>query len=290
VNTHDRAAQSTLTLPLFEQLQVSAAAIRAHTGARRPTVGLILGSGLGAFADQLLRPAAMDYRDVPHFPVSAVEGHVGRLVIGEIAGVTVAALQGRVHYYEGHDLLKVTFPVRTLILLGCHTVVITNAAGGINQAYSPGELVLIADHLDLFPESPLRGALDPRLGPRFPDMTRAYSPELRALAQRVGGELGMSLREGVYAGLPGPAYETPAEIRMLRTLGADMCGMSTVPEVIAANHQGARVLGMSCITNMAAGMTGEALSHDEVTATAARVRATFARLLAGIVAALGRRP
>ncbi len=288
MKTRDRGAQATLSLPLFEQLQVSVSAIRAHIGKRRPTVGLVLGSGLGSFAEQLLRPAVLDYHDVPHFPISAVEGHAGKLVVGEVAGVGVAAMQGRVHYYEGHDLIKVTFPVRTLVLLGCNTIIITNAAGGINTAYAAGDLVAITDHLNFFPESPLRGAVDQRLGPRFPDMTRAYAPELRAIAQRVAAEIKVPLKEGVYAGLPGPAYETPAEVRMLRTLGADMAGMSTVPEVIVANQQGARVLGISCVTNLAAGITGAALSHQEVTETAARVRGTFARLLAGILAALGR--
>lgn len=282
----DRGARSTLTLPLFEQLEVANVTIRDHIGARRPTIGLILGSGLGSFAGELGDPAVVEYSDIPHFPVSGVAGHAGKLIVGDLGGAQVAALQGRVHFYEGHDLVKVTFPVRTLILLGCRTVIITNAAGGINTAYAPGDLVLISDHLSFFPESPLRGAVDDRLGPRFPDMTRAYAPELRLLARRVAGELGIGLHEGVYAGLPGPAYETPAEIRMLRTLGADLCGMSTVPEVIAANHQGARVIGISCVTNMAAGITGDKLSHDEVTATAARVRTTFGRLVGGLVAAL----
>jgi purine-nucleoside phosphorylase len=289
VKTRDRGAQATLTLPLYEQLQVAATAIRSAIGKRRPAIGLVLGSGLGSFADQLQRPASLDYHDIPHFPVSGVEGHAGRLVVGDIGGVCLAAMQGRVHFYEGHDLVRVTFPVRTLILLGCQIIIITNAAGGINASYAPGDLAVITDHLNFFPESPLRGNVDTRLGPRFPDMTRAYAPELRALALRVAGELGIPLKEGVYAGLPGPTYETPAEIRMLRTVGGDMCGMSTVPEVIAANHQGARVLGISCITNLAAGLGPGKLSHADVTETAARVRAIFARLLAGIIVALGKK-
>ncbi len=281
--TRERRGASTLTLPLFEQVNVAAAAIRAQIGERQPTVGLVLGSGLGGFAGELQNAVAIDYGDLPHFPVSSVEGHAGRLVVGELHGVQIAAMQGRVHFYEGHDLVKVTFPIRSLIHLGCKTLVITNAAGGVNADYAPGVLVLIADHLNFFPEGPLRGGHDDRLGPRFPDMTRAYAPELRDLARRAGASLGLMLREGVYAGLPGPSYETPAEIRMLRTLGADLCGMSTVPEVVVANHQGARVLGISCVTNMAAGITGAALSHAEVTETATRVRQTFVSLLGAIL-------
>jgi purine-nucleoside phosphorylase len=282
-----RAGQSTLTLPLYEQLQVAVSAITSHLGkAPHPTVGLVLGSGLGSFADTLHKPTVIEYRDIPHFPVSSVEGHAGRLVIGELSGVHIAAMQGRVHFYEGHDLVKVTFPIRALILLGCKTLVITNAAGGVNPALKPGELVLIKDHLNLFPEGPLRGGHDERLGPRFPDMTQAYSLELRDVARRVGKSLKIDLKEGVYAGLPGPSYETPAEVRMVRILGADLVGMSTVPEVVVANHQGARVLGISCVTNQAAGLSGAKLSHQEVTETAARVRKTFAALLSGIIAAL----
>jgi len=287
-HTRDRRAQATLSLPLYEQLQVAIGAIRAHMGKRQPTVGLVLGSGLGSFAEQLRAPATIDYGDIPHFPVSAVEGHAGRLVIGELAGVGVIAMQGRVHFYEGHDLVKVTFPIRSLILLGAKTLVITNAAGGVNPDLTPGDLVLISDHISLFPEGPLRGANDIRLGPRFPDMTHAYAPALRALAERVAKQLHIPVREGVYAGLPGPSYETPAEIRMLRALGADLCGMSTVPEVVVANHMGARVLGISCVTNMAAGITGQKLTHAEVTETANRVRGTFARLLAGVIAVLAK--
>lgn len=285
--TTPRAGQP-ISLPLYDQVHVASTVIRGLVDDRAPTVGLILGSGLGAFADTLKNAAAIDYSDIPHFPTSSVEGHAGRLVVGEHAGLTVAAMQGRAHFYEGHDLAKVTFPVRALIALGCKTLIITNAAGGINAALTPGELVLLADHLNLFPEGPLRGMNDSRLGPRFPDMTHAYAPELRELARTVGAKLGLTLRDGVYAGLPGPSYETPAEIRMLRAMGADLCGMSTVPEVIVANHQGARVLGISCVTNLAAGITGQKLSHDEVTETAARVRTTFTRLLAGILEALPR--
>lgn len=274
---------ATLALPLYEQVALAAATIQARISPLRPTVGLVLGSGLGAFADRLEDQVAIEYGDIPHFPVSSIPGHAGRLVVGRLGPLTVAAMQGRVHFYEGHDLKRVTFPVRTLIQLGCKTLIVTNAAGGVNPELSPGNLVVISDHINLFPEGPLRGENDERLGPRFPDMTRAYAPELRALALAAGARAGVPLREGVYAGLPGPSYETPAEIRMLRVLGADLCGMSTVPEVIVANHQGARVLGLSCVTNMAAGITGAALSHEEMTETATRVRAAFSALLEAIL-------
>jgi len=276
---------TTLSLPLYELLQVSVLAVRDRDK-RIPTVGLVLGSGLGAFADRLQKPVAIEYRDIPHFPVSSVEGHAGRLVVGELHGKVIAAMQGRVHHYEGHDLVKVTYPTRALVLLGCKTLILTNAAGGVNPKYMPGELVVIGDHLNLFGASPLRGDNDERLGPRFPDMTYAYAPELRDLARRAGIAIGVTLREGVYAGMTGPQYETPSEVRMLRILGADLTGMSTVPETIVANHMGARVLGISCVTNMAAGITGAKLSHEEVTKTAARARVTFERLLDEILKGL----
>jgi purine-nucleoside phosphorylase len=193
-----------------------------------------------------------------------------------------------VHFYEGHDLVKVTFPTRVLVMLGCKTLVITNAAGAVNPDFAPGDLALITDHINLFPESPLRGANDSRLGPRFPDMTHAYAPALRELALKAARSQRITVREGVYAALPGPSYETPAEIRMLRGMGADLCGMSTVPETIVANHMGARVLGISCVTNMAAGISGQKLSHAEVTDVANRVRGTFARLLVGVLGALAK--
>jgi purine-nucleoside phosphorylase len=271
---------------LFDDLQQAVAAIQARAGDRRPRVGLVLGSGLGAFADRLPDAVGIEYRDIPGFPVATVAGHAGRLVVGR----SVCAMQGRVHYYEGHDLVAVTFPVRALIRLGCRTLIITNAAGGVNPAYAPGDLVLIEDHISLLPAGPLRGENDERLGPRFPDMTQAYPARLRELARRAATRAGVTLKQGVYAALPGPAYETPAEIRMLRTLGADLCGMSTVPEVIVANHMGAEVLGISCVTNMAAGITGARLSHEEVTETAARVRVAFSAVLERILAELGTWP
>jgi purine-nucleoside phosphorylase len=270
---------------LYDRIQAAVAAVRART-TLAPEVGLILGSGLGSFADGLAGATAIDYGDIPHVPRSRVVGHHGRLVIGERAGVRCVAMAGRVHLYEGHTAEAVAFPARVLIALGARILIVTNAAGGVNPAWPPGTLMLIRDHIDLLRDHALRGPNDDRLGPRFPDMTTAYAPELRALVHRTAAGAGIDLAEGVYAAMPGPSYETPAEIRMLQVLGADAVGMSTVPEVCVARHMGARVIGISCITNQAAGISGHALSHDEVTATAARVRARFERLLDAILAAL----
>jgi purine-nucleoside phosphorylase len=271
---------------LYDQVQASAAAVRARIGDRAPTVGLILGSGLGGYADRLTDAIAIDYADLPGFPRSQVHGHAGRLVIGQRGGATCVAMQGRVHMYEGHSAATVAFPARVLIALGARVLIITNAAGGLNPAWQPGTLMLIRDHLDLLRDHALRGPNDDRLGPRFPDMTRAYAPELRTLVRGVAAAAGVPLVEGVYVAMPGPTYETPAEVQMLQRLGADATGMSTVPEVVVANHMGARVIGVSCITNQAAGITGAALSHDEVTETATRVRATFEGLLDGVLGGL----
>jgi purine-nucleoside phosphorylase len=270
---------------LHDRIHAAAEAVRTR-GASAPQVGLILGSGLGGFADGLARATAIDYGDIPYFPRSDVVGHAGRLVLGERAGVRCVAMQGRVHLYEGHSAETVGFPARVLIALGARIIVVTNAAGGVNPAWPPGTLMVIRDHIDLLRDHALRGPNDDRLGPRFPDMTTAYAPELRALVLRAAAAAGIELAEGVYAAMPGPTYETPAEIRMLQVLGADAVGMSTVPEVCVARHMGARVIGVSCITNHAAGISGHPLSHDEVTATAARVRATFERLLDAILGAL----
>lgn len=271
---------------LLGRLDEAVAAVRAQVGEARPSVALVLGSGLGPFAERFEDAQAIDYRDVPHFPVSSVEGHEGRLVVGSIGGTSCITMQGRVHYYEGYPLEVVTFPLRTMLRLGAETLIVTNAAGGIGEILAVGDLVLIRDHINLFGNSPLRGENEASLGPRFPDMTRAYDPELRALAHRVASSQGVTVRDGVYAGVHGPSYETPAEIEMLHRMGADLVGMSTVPEVIVAKHMGARVLGISCVTNLAAGKGDEALSHDEVTVTAQRVRATFEGLLTGILGEL----
>jgi purine-nucleoside phosphorylase len=271
---------------LFAQLQEASAFVRERLGPRAPEVGLILGSGLGNFADTLEDALAIDYADVPHFPRASVVGHAGRLVCGRRAGVWCLAMQGRIHLYEGHPAAQVTFPVRTMIVLGARTLLITNAAGGMHAEWEPGTFMLIRDHVNLMHDHPLRGPNDERIGPRFPDMTHAYHPALRELARRAAERAGVPLQEGVYVASTGPTYETPAEIRMMRAMGADACGMSTVPEVIVANHMGARVLGISCITNKAAGITGQPLSHDEVTHTAERVRSRFQALIEGILAEL----
>ena len=270
---------------LYDRVHAAVRAVRTHDPVA-PEIGLILGSGLGGFADGFSRATAIDYGDIPHFPRSHVVGHKGRLVLGERAGVRCVAMQGRVHLYEGHSAETVAFPARVLIALGARIVIVTNAAGGTNPAWPAGTLMLISDHIDLLRDQALRGPNDERLGPRFPDMTRAYAPELRDLVRGVAAAAGIELAEGVYAAMPGPAYETPAEIRMLQRLGADAVGMSTVPEVCAARHMGAQVIGISCITNQAAGISGHALSHDEVTTTAARARGTFEALLDAILGAL----
>jgi len=271
---------------LYDRVHAAAAAVRQRAGGRTPEVGLILGSGLGAYAEKLEDAVAIDYADIPGFPSSHVVGHAGRLWLGSRRGADCVAMQGRVHMYEGHSAETVSFPARVLIALGARVLIVTNAAGGLVPEWPPGTLMLIRDHIDLLRDHALRGPNDDRLGPRFPDMTRAYAPELRELVREVAGAAGVAMTEGVYVAMPGPTYETPAEVRMLQLLGAQATGMSTVPEVVVANHMGARAIGISCITNKAAGITGEALSHAEVTETAARVRGTFERLLDEILGAL----
>jgi purine-nucleoside phosphorylase len=274
---------------LYERVHAAADFVRARLGGRAPQIGLILGSGLGGWADRLDDAVRIDYGDIPGFPRSHVHGHAGRLVVGTSGGATCIAMQGRVHLYEGHTAQTISMPARVLIALGAKTLIITNAAGGLRPEWAPGTLMLIRDHIDLLRDHPLRGPNDERLGPRFPDMTRAYAPELRAIVKDVARARGIALEEGVYVAMPGPTYETPAEVKMLQILGADATGMSTVPEVIVASHMGARCVGISCITNKAAGITGEPLSHEEVTETAARVRGEFEGLLDGVVAALAER-
>ena len=230
----------------------------------------------------------MPYADIPGWPQSTVEGHAGRLLIGSLAGTPLAVMQGRVHLYEGYNAQEVAFPVRVLGLLGCEALIVTNAAGAINRSFKPGDLMLISDHLNLQGQNPCSGSNLDALGPRFFDMTHAYNPPYRQAARRCASEQGLSLQQGVYAGLVGPSFETPAEIRMLRRLGADAVGMSTVPEVIAAVHAGLRVVGISCMTNMAAGVVDAPLSHTEVMQTAARVRDDFTALLAGLTSAIAK--
>ena len=265
------------------ELQQATDAIYKAIPDLKARLGVILGSGLGAWADRLTDPVTVPYDHIPGIPTSTVIGHAGRLVYGRSGGIPVVALQGRVHTYEGHDLARAAFPARVLCALGVDALVITNAAGGIDPSLTPGQIVVISDHLNLLGGSPLRGHNDDAVGPRFPDMTGAYSPRLRKLALDAGAQVGMKLREGIYAALPGPQYETPAEVRMIRGLGADLVGMSTVPETIVARHMGKEVLGLSCVTNLAAGVTGAALSHAEVTETANAVSAQFMALLDAIV-------
>ncbi|WP_373530991.1 purine-nucleoside phosphorylase [Vampirovibrio sp.] len=248
---------------------------------------VVLGSGLGAFAETLQNPHYIEYKDIPYFQQSSVQGHAGRLVLGEAApGFAIACMQGRFHYYEGHAMDTVVFPVRVLKQLGIEFMMVTNAAGGIHPDFQPGTLMLIEDHLNLMGDNPLKGPNYDMLGPRFPDMSEAYNQEMRTLAKQVASEQNIELASGVYAGLSGPTYETPAEVRMLRGLGADAVGMSTVPEVIAANHMGLNVMGISCITNQAAGLSLQKLSHQEVMDTAEQSRQRFMDLLQGVLTRL----
>ncbi|MBZ5569400.1 MAG: purine-nucleoside phosphorylase [Acidobacteriia bacterium] len=249
----------------------------------RPKVGLVLGSGLGSFADKLTGAVPIPYADIPHFPKPSAEGHAGNLVIGTLGHVPVACMQGRVHLYEGHSVRDVVFPVRALGRFGVKALILTNAAGGINETYTQGSLVVLKDHINLQGVNPLIGPNDERLGPRFLDMTQAYFRPYRQIAMEHGKRLGIDVFEGVYAALYGPMYETPAEIRYLRTIGADVVGMSTVAEVIAARHIGIRVLGISCVTNMAAGILDRPIDHKEVLETGERVKAKFIQLLEAIM-------
>lgn len=260
--------------------------IHEHLGRPEPRVGIVLGSGLGGLVEAMKVEAVTAYDQIPGFPSSTVDDHEGRLVFGTLEAVPVAVMQGRVHLYEGYSPGAVVFPIRVLVRLGARTIVLTNASGSVNPAFSAHEIMLISDHLNLTGQSPLVGPNDLALGPRFPDMSTAYDLELRQAAREVGADVGLPLREGVYAGLLGPAYETPAEIRMLRTLGADAVGMSTVLEVIAARHMGARVLGISCITNQGAGLSEEPLSHEDVKEAGLALQSQLIELVSGVLTSL----
>lgn len=250
----------------------------------QPEVGLILGSGLGVLADEIENPVRIPYENIPHFPVSTVEGHAGQLVFGVLKGKRVVAMQGRFHFYEGYSFQQVTFPVRVMKAIGVDTLVVTNAAGGLNESFRPGDLMIISDHINNMGGNPLIGPNDARLGARFPDMSDAYDRVLRKIAKEAADKIGLSVREGVYFGNAGPVYETPAEVKMARLLGGDAVGMSTVPEVIAARHAGMKVLGISCISNMAAGILDQPLSHDEVIETTEKVREDFLSYIKEIIA------
>jgi purine-nucleoside phosphorylase len=249
----------------------------------RPRIGLVLGSGLGGFADSLSDAARVPYSEIPSFPQSTAIGHAGRMVIGYAGRVPVAAMQGRVHLYEGYSAQEITFPIRVFRRMGIRAVILTNAAGGINLSYSQGALVLVRDHINLQGANALVGPNDDRFGVRFPDMTHAYSQEYRKIAREAAASLNITLQEGVYSALLGPSYETPAEIEYLRRIGADLVGMSTVAEVIAARHMEMKVLAISCVTNMAAGILDQPLSHAEVMETAERVKTTFESLLRAVL-------
>jgi purine-nucleoside phosphorylase len=251
--------------------------------AMKPTIGLILGSGLGSLADEIKDSIKIPYVEIPHFAKSGAIGHANELVIGELIGKTVVAMKGRFHYYEGFTLDEVTFPVRVMKALGVEKIIVTNACGAVNTSFKPGDLMLISDHINLVANNPLIGPNNDSLGTRFPDLSDTYSKELRALAAEVAAEKRISIRNGVYAWWTGPAYETPAEIRMIRTLGADAVGMSTVPEAIVAVHGGMKVLGISCLTNMACGILDQPLNHQEVIEVAAQVKEKFLSLVKGII-------
>ena len=269
----------------FDQVEQATAAIRSRVS-DVPGIAIVLGSGLGDFANSLGGAVSIPYEELPHWPASRVIGHSGKLVVGKTSGRTIAALAGRSHLYEGHDASRVAFGVRVLGRLGVHTLVLTNAAGGVNTSFARGALMVIDDHINLTGHNPLAGENDERFGVRFPDMTEVYSRRLRRVADEAGRSIDFPLSHGVYAALMGPSYETPAEIRYLRTIGADAVGMSTVPEAIVARHMKMEVLGISCITNMAAGVLPQPLDHAEVMETAAKVRAQFIALLERIVGQL----
>jgi len=274
----ERVASSSL----YERAEHAARIIRARSS-EEPRVAIVLGSGLGGFADDFDDAVVVPYEEIPGFARSTAQGHAGRLVIGKVDQVPVVAMQGRVHYYEGYSLEDVTFPIRTFKVLGIKTIILTNASGGINVELTQGTLMVIGDHLNLMGDNPLRGINDERFGPRFPDMSTVYSPALQALVIEEARAMGVEVRRGIYAALSGPSYETPAEIHLLRNFGADAVGMSTVPEAIVARQMDMDVLGISCITNMAAGIGDEPINHEEVMATGDRVRATFTQLLRRVI-------
>jgi purine-nucleoside phosphorylase len=273
-------------MSLFGKLEAAAKYIQSIKPVT-PKVGIVLGSGLGVFVEDLEDKTIIPYSDIPYFHETTVEGHEGRLIIGKICGVDVVILQGRCHCYEGLPMEDVVFPVRVLSTLGAEILLLTNAAGGVNTDFKAGDLVMINDHINMMGKNPLIGPNINELGPRFPDMTQAYNPELCEIMQSVSQDLGVTLRSGVYAGVLGPTYETPAEVRMIRVLGADMVGMSTVPEAIAANHLGLKVCGISCITNMAAGIENVKLMHEDIKEQALKVMQLFSSLLKGCITKFG---
>lgn len=269
-------------MDLLTQIKASADFILSKSN-YKPEIGLILGSGLGSLADSIENPEYYNYSDIPNFPTSTVEGHAGRLVIGTLGGKQVVAMQGRFHYYEGYSMEKVTFPVRVMKLLGVSKLIVTNACGAVNKDFNAGDLMVITDHINFSGSNPLFGHNLDEFGPRFPDMSEAYNLELRNKVLNVGKELGLDLKQGVYVMFSGPTYETPAEVRFAGIMGGDAVGMSTVPEVIVANHCGIKTVGISCLTNMAAGILDQPLNHEEVMETSAKVKETFTKLMNKII-------
>lgn len=270
---------------LLEKMKSAVTYIEAKTKVK-PEFGLILGSGLGELADEIEEAVKIDYSDIPNFPVSTVEGHAGKLVIGKLKGKNVIAMQGRFHFYEGYTMQEVTFPVRVMKGLGVHSIIVTNACGGMNKNFEPGDLMLIDDHLNMTGANPLIGPNESEFGPRFPDMSRAYTPTYIETAKKVAESINLKVQQGVYAGITGPTYMTPAELIMLRNLGADTIGMSTVPEVIVASHMGLKVLGISCVTDMAIGEELEPLTHAQVVEVANRAKPKFIELVKEFVSAV----
>lgn len=280
-----KPATKAKSLGEFERAEAAAQFIFSRTELR-PKIALVLGSGLGAFADEFTGALKIPYAEIPHFPRSTAIGHAGQLVIGMVGDIPVAGMQGRVHLYEGYSAQEVAFPIRAFSRMGVKAVILTNAAGGIKREFTQGQLVVIRDHINLQGMSPLTGPNDGRFGQRFPDMTVAYDRRFREITIGAGNRNRIGLYEGVYAALPGPSYETPAEIRYLRAIGADLVGMSTVPEVIAARHSGIRVLGISCVTNAAAGILDQPLDHKDVLETTERVRGHFISLLKIVISCI----
>ncbi|HEX7722370.1 MAG TPA: purine-nucleoside phosphorylase [Pyrinomonadaceae bacterium] len=279
----DRAVMKAENSPsLYDRTQRAAEQIRLNANTE-PSVAIVLGSGLGAFADELTESTSLAYKDIAGFAQATVEGHAGRLVIGKTGEVPIAAMQGRFHFYEGYSLEDVTFPIRVLKSLGVRTLILTNAAGSLNTEFTPGSLMVISDHINLMGVNPLIGGNDERFGPRFPDLSSTYDPDLQNIVIEEARAMNIDMRRGVYAALTGPSYETPAEIHMVRTLGADAVGMSTVPEAIVARHMDMRVIGISCITNLAAGVSDRPVDHSQVIATGERVREQFTELLRRVI-------
>ena len=267
---------------MFDRINESANFIKSKSDIQ-PKIGLILGSGLGVLGDEIEKATKIKYNDIPNFPISTVEGHAGCLVLGELEGKSVVAMQGRFHYYEGYSQQEITFPVRVMKALGVETIIVTNAAGGANKDFKPGDLMIIKDHINLSGSNPLIGKNEDKLGPRFPDMSTAYTPKYIDVVRQCAKELNIDVQEGVYAFFSGPTYETPAEVRMAQILGADAVGMSTAPEVIVASHSKMEVIGISCITNMAAGILDQPLDHEEVIETTQKVKAEFLSLVKSVV-------